>query len=242
MAGTKKSRIAEGEKLDTIADVILLLPAVIWFFNGMFSLLTDGLYSYTSLIPLSFEVHTFTLLPITTLYLATFLAIKPHEPLKNFLIAFLFVFLSMAVYEFVYGIFMINTQISAPHIGGTPPMHPSHRMPPFGPFEGSILALLIGMPLLFFLDRRFHFLTKDRNTLLLFLACFLGFIAGMFILDYMGFFAQADLWLKEQTTKDPHNPLWILSKFLCVWMFFLLLDRRKARDALAKDLRASPGF
>ena len=46
----------------------------------------------------------------------------------------------------------------------------------------------------------------------------------MFILNYTGFFAQVDLWLKGQTTNDPHNPLWILSKFLCVWMFFPLLD------------------
>jgi len=207
------------KNLNKMIDVILLLPVVVWLLNGIFSLLINGLYSYTYLIPLPFKIHTFTLLPITTFYLTTYLVIKPHKPVKNFLIAFLFIFLSMAVYEFVYGIFMINTQMSTPHFGGPPPMHPR-----FGPFEGSIIALLVGTPLLFFLNRRFHFLTKDRNRILLFLLCFLSFIAVMFILDYTGFFVQADLWLKEQTTKDPHNPLWILSKFLCVWMFFPLLD------------------
>jgi len=110
--------------------------------------------------------------------------------------------------------------------GVHPPLHLPHRMLPFGPFEGSIIAILVGNPLLFFLDRRFHFLTKDRNRILLFLMCFLSFIVVMLILDYTGFFVRADLWLKGQTTKDPHNPLWILSKFLSVWMFFPLLDFR----------------
>ena len=91
------------KNLDKMIDVILLLPAVVWFINGIFSLLTNGLYSYTYLIPLPFKIHTFTLIPITTFYLTTFLIIKPHKPVKNFLIAFLFIFLSIAVYEFVYG-------------------------------------------------------------------------------------------------------------------------------------------
>ena len=212
------------KNLDKMIDVILLLPAVVWFLNGIFSLLTNGLYSHTYLIPLPFKIHTFTLILITTFYLTTYLVIKPHKPFKNFLIAFLFAFLSMAVYEFVYGIFMIKTQTSTPYSESPPPLHPPHRILSFGPFEGSIIALLIGTPLLLFLNRRFLFLTKSRNRILLFLTCFLSFIAVMSILDYTGFFAQVDLWLKGQTTKDPHNPLWILSKFLSVWMFFLLLD------------------
>jgi len=212
------------KNLDKMIDVILLLPAVVWFLNGIFSLLTNGLYSYTYLIPLPFKIHTFTLIPITTFYLTTYLVIKPHKQVRNFLIAFLFAFLSMAVYEFVYGIFMVKTQTSIPYSESPPPLHPPHRLSPFGPFEGSIIALLIGTPLLLFLNRRFHFLTKSRNRILLFLTCFLSFIAVMTILDYTGFFAQVDLWIKGQTTKDPHNPLWILSKFLSIWMFFPLLD------------------
>jgi len=97
------------KNLNKMIDVILLLPAVVWLLNGIFSLSINGLYSYTYLIPLPFKIHTFTLIPITT-----FLITKPHKPVKNFLIAFLFIFLSMAVYAFVYGIFMINAQMSAP--------------------------------------------------------------------------------------------------------------------------------
>jgi len=214
------------KNLNKIIDIILLLPAVIWLLNGVFSLLINGLYSYTYLIPLPVKLHTFTLIPITTFYLTTFLIIKPHKPVRNFLIAFFFIFISTATYEFVYGIFMINTQMSAPHFGGAPPMHPPPRMLLFGPFEGSILALLIGIPLLFFLNRQYNFLTKDRDRILLFLLCLSSFIAVMLVLDHTGFFARIDLWLKGQTTRDPHNPLWITSKFLCVWMFFPLLDFR----------------
>ena len=225
------------ENLNKMIDVILLFPTVVWLLNGIFSLLINGLYSYTYLIPLPFKIHTFTLIPITTFYLTTFLIIKPHKPVRNFLVAFLFIFLSMAVYEFVYGIFMINTQMSAPHFWGPPPLHPPHRMLPFGPFEGSIIALLVGTPLLFFFNRRFHFLTKDRNRVLFFFMCFLSFIVVMLILDYTGFFVQADLWLKGQSTKDPHNPLWILSKFLSVWMFFPLLDFRPLQKKEVKFKR-----
>ena len=119
------------KNLDKMIDVILLLPAVVWFLNGIFSLLTNGLYSYTYLIPLPFKIHTFTLIPITSFYLTTYLVIKPHKSVKNFLIAFLFAFLSMAVYEFVYGIFMIKTQTSTPYSESLPPLHPPHRMLPF---------------------------------------------------------------------------------------------------------------
>ena len=83
-----------------IIDVILLFPVVVWLLNGIFTLLINGLYSYTYLIPLPFKIHTFTLLPVTTFYLTTYLVIKPRKPIKNFLIAFLLIFLSMAVYEF----------------------------------------------------------------------------------------------------------------------------------------------
>jgi len=216
------------KNLNKIVDVILLLPAAVWSLNGIIDLLKNGLYSYTFLLPFSFKIHTITLLPSTTFYLTTFLIIKPHKPVKNFLIPFSFLILSIAAYEFVYGIFMINTLMPAPHFGGpTPTPNPPGPTPPhpqLGPFEGSILALLGGIPLLFFLNRRFHFLTNDKRKIFLFLMCFSGFIAVMLVLNHMGFFAQIRLYLSEQTTNDPHNPLWILSKILCIWMFFPLLD------------------
>jgi hypothetical protein len=211
------------KNLNKIVDVVLLLPAVVWFLNGIIVLFKNGLYSYTFLLPSYFKIHTFTILSITTFYLTAFLIIKPRKPVKNFLIPFSFLFLFVAVYEFVYGIFMINTLMSAPHFGGpTPPLPPPGPFP--GPFGGSILALLGGIPLLFFLNRRFHFLTTNRNKIFLFLLCFSSFIAVMLILNYTGFFAQIHLYLSGQITNDPHNPLWILSKILCMWMFFPLLD------------------
>ena len=149
------------KNLNKIVDVILLLPAVVWSLNGIINLLNNGLYSYTFLLPFYFKIRTFTLLPITAFYLTTFLIIKPHKPFKNFLITFSFLFLSIVVYEFVYGILMINTLIPAPHFGG-----PTLPHLPLGPFEGSILALLGGIPLLFILNRRFHFLTNDRNKII----------------------------------------------------------------------------
>ena len=198
---------------------MLLLPAVVWSLIGIIDLLKNGLYSYSFLLPFPFKIHTFTLLSMTSFYITTFLIVKPHKPVKNFLISFLLIILFNAIYEFVYGIFMINALTSPSHFGGPTPAHP-----PLKPFEGSVLVILVVLPLLFFLNRRFHFLTNDRNKIFLFLLCFLGFITVMFILNYTGFFAQMHLWLERQITNDPHNPLWILSKFLCAWMFFPLLD------------------
>jgi hypothetical protein len=206
------------KNFNKIVDVILLLPAVVWSLIGIIDILKNGLYGYTFLLPFPLKIHTFTLLPITTFYLTTFLIIKPRKPVKNFLIPFSFLFLSIAAYEFVYGIFMINTLMPAPHFGGPTPPHPPLV------FEGSILALLGGIPLLFFLNRRFHFLTNDKRKIFLFLMCFSGFIAVMLVLNHMGFFAQMHLYLSGQATNDPHDPLWILSKILCIWMFFPLLD------------------
>lgn len=203
-------------ELSKIVNVILLFPAVAWSVNGINNIVKNGFYSYTFLTPFPFKIHTITLLNITIFYLITFLVIRPHKPVKNFLITFSFLFLSMAVYEFAYGIFIINL-IPAP----APPKQPN---PPFGPFHGSILALLGGIPLLFFLNRRFHFLTSDKRKIFLFLMCFSGFIAVMLMLNYTGFFAQMAFYLSGQATNDPHNPLWILSKILCIWMFFPLLN------------------
>lgn len=204
---------------DKIISVILLFPAIAWSFNGIINLLKNGLYSYTFLSPFPFKIHTFTLLPITTFYLTTFLIIKPHRPFRNFLIPFSFILLSLAFYEFVYGIFMINALTLVPHFRGPAPLHPL-----IGPFEGSMLALLGGIPLLFSLNRQFRFLTSDQKRVFLFLLCFSSFIAVMLILNSTGFFAQMHLYLSRRIIKDPHNPLWILSKILCAWMFFPLLD------------------
>jgi len=207
-------------KLSTIVNVILLFPAVVWSVNGINNLLKNGFYSYTFLLPFALKIHTISLLNITIFYLITFLIIKPQKPVKNFSISSSLLFLSNAVYEFVYAIFFCNALVLAPRFEGPAP-------PPFG---GIILALplvLGGILLLRFLNLRFHFLTNDKNKIFLFLLCFSSFIAVMLMLNHTGFFAQMHLYLSGQTTNDPHNPLWFLSKILCVWMFFALLDLSK---------------
>lgn len=203
------------KNLSRITDVILLLPPVMWSLNGIVDLLKNGLYSYTFLVPFPFKIHAFTLLSTATFYVTTFLIIKPHKPGKNFLISSALVFLSNAVYELVYAIFMCNALMHAP-----PHAQPS---PPFGGIMLYLPLVLGGILLLGFLNRRFHFLTKDRNGILLLLLCFSSFIAVLVMLNHAGFFAQVHLYLRGQTTNDPHNPLWILSKIICIWMFFPLL-------------------
>ncbi len=196
------------KNLNKIVDVILLFPAVAWSINGIIDLFRNGLYSYTFLLPTHFKIHTFTLLPIATFYVTSFLIIKPHKPIKNFLISFSLLFLSTAVYEFVYAIFM------SPHTSPNPP---------FGGVIASLPFVLGGILLLLFFNRRFHFLANDRKRIIHFLLGFSGLIAVLLILSYTGFFAQINPWLMGQTTNDPHNLLWILSKILCMWMFLPLL-------------------
>lgn len=198
-------------------SAILLFPAIAWSLNGINTLLKDGLYSYTSLPPFPLKIHISTLLLVTTFYLTTFLIIKPYKPLKNFLISFSLLFLSNTVYELVYAVFICNTPMLT---------LPLERSAPL-PFSGIVLTLpliLGGILLLLFLNRRFHFLTNDKNKILLFLLYLSSFITVTFMLHYTGFFKQMTLYLSGQTTNDPHNPLWVLSKVLCVWAFFPLLN------------------
>ena len=203
-------------KLSKILNVILIFPAMVWSFNGINDLSKKGFSSYTFLTPFPFKSHTVSLLNIAIFYLVTFLIIKPHKPVKNFLISLSLLFLSNALYELVYAIFMCNAFILAPSIDSLTP-------PPFGGIIIALPLVLGGIFLLRFLNRQIHFLTNDRNRIFLFLACFSSFIAAMLILNNTGFFAEVYLYLSGQITNDPHNPLWILSKTLCVWMFFPLL-------------------
>lgn len=39
-----------------------MVPAIVWMFSGVFSLMKDGVYSYTFLIPFPFKIHTITLI------------------------------------------------------------------------------------------------------------------------------------------------------------------------------------
>jgi len=219
-------------ELSKIVNAILLFPAVIWSITGINNLLKNGFNSYTFLLPFPLKIHTISLLNITIFYLITFLIIKPHKPVKNFLISFSLLLLSNAVYEFVYAIFMCNALILARQFGGPAP-----------PFGGIILALplvLGGILLLRFLNLKFHFLTNYKNRIFLFLLCFFSFIAVMLLLNHTGFFAQMPLYLSGQATNDPHNPLWILSKTLCAWMFFPLLDfHHNHNSILSKDEEVS---
>ncbi|MFH0897678.1 MAG: hypothetical protein V1850_06505 [Candidatus Bathyarchaeota archaeon] len=203
-------------KLSKILDAILIFPAIVWSFNGINDLSKKGFSSYTFLMPFLFKVHTISLLNIAIFYLATFLIIKPHKPVKNFLVASSLLFLSNALYELVYAIFMCNAFMLAPSIGSLTP-------PPFGGIIIALPLVLGGIFLLRFLNRQFHFLTNGRKRLFIFLAGFSSFIAAMLMLNNAGFFAEVYLYLSGQTISDPHNPLWILSKTLCVWMFFPLL-------------------
>ena len=215
-----------GAKLiNWIVSVILLLPAIIWLLNGIINLLGEGLYSYT-LLPSFFKIHTVTLIAITTFYITVLLTLKPHNPFRNFLISTLLLFLSNALYEFVYFLFMCNVHI-------LPPPHRRHppRLPPpismmlsimVGP--RSIIGLLLGTFLLLLLNLKFHFLRTDRVRILLSLLGFSGFITSMFTLNQIGFFRAVHLYLRGLTPRDPHNLIWMLSKILCIWMFFPLLD------------------
>lgn len=207
-----------------IVGVVLLFPAIVWLLNGLNTLLKRGLYSYTSLPPLPLRIHTLTLLSATAFYLAVFLTVKPYRPFKNLLISCSLILLSLAIYEFVYGVFMIYTSTLIPRLP-PPPLPKPHRphLLPFGPFEGSILVLFAEVPLLHFLNWRLCFLAYDKKRLFLFFSCFFGFIVAMLTLHYEGFFIQMHLYLRRRIVGDPHNPLWAFSKILCIWMFYPLL-------------------
>jgi len=181
------------EKLSKIADAILLLPTVIWLLSATISMIKEGLYGYASLFPFSFRIHAVTLLTIATFYITTFLTIRPHNPLKNFLISSLLVFLANAFYESVYFIFMHNVIRSVMPPPPTRPSPPPARPPPLafplsiilpiiaGP--GSMLGVYVGVLLLILFNLEFHFLTKDKRRILLFFLCFTGFIADMLMLN-----------------------------------------------------------
>lgn len=187
-------------ELRKILSGILLLPSVAWLVSGTRSLAEIGLYSYTFLFPLPVKFHTVSVLNISLFYVVTFLVIRPQRPFKNFSVSASLLFLSNAVYELIYGIFLdwSSLMVTVPLVFG-------------------------GIILLLFLNRRFHFLSNNKKSIFPLLLCFLGLVAVMLQLDHTGFFSEMWLFLRTQTTRDPHNQLWILSKTLSVWMFFPIL-------------------
>ena len=182
------------------AGAILLFPDVAWSLAGIKSLAEIGPYSYTFLFPLPLKFHTVSVLNMSLFYLVTFLAIRPLKAFKNFSISSSLLFLSNAFYELTYGIFLDWSSLRV-----------------------TLPLVACGIILLVFLNRRFHFLSNDKNMILLFLVCFSSFIGVMLALFHTGFFAEMQLYLSGRALNDPHNPLWIVSKTLSVWMFFPVL-------------------
>jgi len=179
---------------------VLLLPALVWSVIGLNDLFRNGLYSYSSLFPFPFKMHTLSLLNVSMFYLATFLVVTPHKPVKNFLITCSLLFLFNAVYEFVFAVFY--------------------------DWKGLMVALplvLGGFALVLLLNRKYSFLTNDKRKISLAMLCFSSFLLLMLTLNQSGFFEQVRLYLSGQTETDPHNPLWILSKIVCLWTLFPLL-------------------
>jgi len=187
-------------KLGRAGSLVLLLPAVVWSVSGIKNMIENGFYSYTFLLPLPFRTHTVSVLNISIFYLVAFIMIRPHEPIKNFSISCSLLFLSNAVYELIYGIFYDWTSLIV-----------------------TVPLVICGIIVSLFLNRRFHFLSNDKNRILLFIVLFGSLVTVMLTLNNAGFFAEMRLYLSGQTADDPHNPLWILSKTLSVWMFLMVL-------------------
>lgn len=184
----------------------MLLPAAVWFLNAFVSLAKSGIYSFTSLLPFPFRVHTLSLLSMTAFYAVTFLFVMPRKPLKNLAISASLLFVSNALYELIYGVLYDWTSMIV-----------------------TVPLVLGGTFLLAFLDRRFHFVKTGKARLLLFVLGFSILLALMITLYQSGFFAEVHLYLTGKSTNDPHNPLWIMSKILCLWMLFPLLDLQPVR-------------
>jgi len=187
-------------RLPTMVKGVLLLPALAWLAIGSNDLFRNGLYSYSSLFPFPFKMHTLSLLNIGMFYLTTFLVVTPHKPVKNFLITCSLLFLFNAVYEFAFAVFY--------------------------DWKGLIVTfplVLGGLALVLLLNRRYSFLTSDRRKISLAMICFSCFFLLMLTLNQSGFFEQVRLYLSGQTATDPHNLLWIVSKMVCLWTLFPLL-------------------
>lgn len=196
-------------ELDKVANVVLLLPGLVWSIIGVRTLAENGLFRYSFLLPLPVRFHTVSVLNISFFYVAVFLCVTRHKPLSRFTISCSLLFLSNAVYELIYGIFLDWKSLAV-----------------------ALPLSLGGTALLLLLNRRFHFLINDKRRILLLALCLIGLIAIMNSLNETGFFEEMRLYLRGLTAKDPHNYLWILSKTLNVWMFFpvLILSRGLRRE------------
>ncbi len=200
---SEETRDTKTASLRKIVSAVLLVPTLVWSFTALYSLVRNGIYSNASLFPFSFRVHALSLLNMAVFYIVIFLIILPRRPLRSFSIPLSLLFLSNAVYELIYGVLYDWTSLQVTL-----------------PFTAAGIAILS------FINKRFHFLKRDEKGILRFGACFSIFIAIMLTLNQTGFFTEMRLYLTGQTTNDPHNPLWIISKALSVWMFSLLLSVR----------------
>jgi len=203
-------------RLGGVVSVALLLPAVVWALSGVRILVEKGLYSYTFLFPLPVKLHTVSVLNISVFYLTAFLSIRPPKPVKNFSISSLLLFLSNAVYELVYGVFL-----------------------DWGSLKVTIPLVVVGAGALFFLNRRFHFLVCSRQRSLLFFSGVACLVAVMFTLNGLGFFEEMRLYLSGRAAKDPHNLLWMLSKTVGVWMFLPLLSSISVKSRTGEKQRST---
>jgi surface polysaccharide O-acyltransferase-like enzyme len=162
------------------------------------------------------KLHTVSVLNISVFYLTAFLLTRPPKPVKNFSISSMLLFLSSAVYELVYGVFL-----------------------DWGSLKVTIPLVVVGAGALFFLNRRFHFLVYSRQRSLLFLSGFACLVAVMFALNGSGFFEEMRLCLNGRTAKDPHNLLWMLSKTVGVWMFLPLLSSISVKSRTGEKQRST---
>lgn len=252
-------------------NTVLLLPAIFWSVMAIVKLIKDGLVvnSYTTIIPFPFEMHSLSLLNMTSFYIIIFLFGMDDRPIKNFSIAVLLIFLFNIIYEAIFSIYydITGTLLSMGIIiwgivflkildkisifltqkkmttafllscglfiliiliqGTSPEIYFSQLR--FNNKQMVVFMLMVVFVsvavFLIVLNQIFGFLTTDKRKISLAILIFCGFLLSIYALSHTSFFTELHIFLDNPTAKNPHNPLWLLTKITGLWGFYPLIEK-----------------
>lgn len=218
-------------KNEFLLTIVFILPFIFWLILAIVNMKERSIYTKMELTPLPFIIHAVSAISICFMYLYIFLLSILKNVVFRVVVAISFCLLFMATYEFFYWFFLIsnlNFDISKLN-------HDSFIFPgylnfnfkvsnlPLKYFKLSIFIIFIVFIFLWFFNRKFIFLSTGKTNIFFSLIIFCVFLIIMIILREQGFFIKTLFWFKGFLYINPHNLLWVLSKFLAMLMFLPLI-------------------
>lgn len=217
-------------------DLTLLLPIFFWLGLAIYDISRLGIETKMKFTPLPVIIHAISTIGICFNYFFIFFGSNIKNSIFKFVVASLMALLFMATYEFFYWLFLINNLdydlrklekfLKIYNFLGHFPRVIGVNLKFF---FYSIIVLIIVFLLLKVLNYYLNFLKFNNTRIVIFIFFFLFFLSIMTYLFHQGFFILTYFWFTGQTSYNPHNWLWALSKITSSFLFwpFIKLKNEK---------------